>query len=125
MLKHTKNLLQDKLYIIAIIITITIVCLSLIKMPSINVNIRNIDKAYHSIAYFALGFTWLFSYYKKPEKKYLIVFCCIIFGIIIEVLQSKLTNYRSGDYKDAIANSCGVLLALLIFNLFSKKKQIN
>lgn len=125
MLKHIKNLLKDKLYIIAIIITLTIACLSLIKMPSTNVNVVNIDKAYHSVAYFALGITWLFSYYKKPEKKYLIVICCIIFGIIIEITQSVLTNYRSGDYKDAIANSCGVLLALLIFSLFSKKKYIN
>ncbi|WP_231962724.1 VanZ family protein [Polaribacter sp. KT25b] len=94
-------------------------------MPSSDVKIANIDKAYHSIAYFTLGITWLFSYYKKPEKKYLIVICCIIFGIIIEVMQGKLTSYRSGDYLDAIANSCGILLALLIFNVFSKKKYIN
>ncbi|WP_339662074.1 VanZ family protein [uncultured Polaribacter sp.] len=94
-------------------------------MPSTTVKIINIDKVYHSIAYFTLGVIWLFSYYKKPEKKYLIVICCIIFGIIIEIIQNKLTTYRSGDYLDVIANSCGIFLALLIFNLFSKKKKIN
>jgi VanZ family protein len=95
-------------------------------MPSNDLlKIKNIDKAYHSIAYFALGITWLFTYYKKPEKKYLIVICCIIFGMIIEILQYTLTDYRSGDYLDVIANSCAVLLSLLIFNFFSKKKPIN
>ncbi|MDP5106531.1 MAG: VanZ family protein [Polaribacter sp.] len=94
-------------------------------MPSYTTKITNIDKVYHTIAYFTLGVTWLFSYYKKPEKKYLIVICCIIFGIIIEVIQSKLTSYRSGDYLDVIANSFAIFLALLIFNLFSKKKKIN
>ena len=121
MLKRIKNLLKGSIFIIALIISITIVFLSLLQLPSSKINIINIDKAYHSIAYFALGITWLFAYYKKPEKKYFIVICCIIFGIIIEVLQNSLTSYRTGDYVDAIANSCGVLLALLIFNLFVKK----
>ena len=121
MLKRITNLLKGSIFIIALIISITIVFLSLLQLPSSKINIINIDKAYHSIAYFALGITWLFAYYKKPEKKYFIVICCIIFGIIIEVLQSRLTSYRTGDYVDAIANSCGVLLALLIFNLFVKK----
>ena len=121
MLKRIKNLLKGSIFIIALIISITIVFLSLLQLPSSKIDIINIDKAYHSIAYFALGITWLFAYYKKPEKKYFIVICCIIFGIIIEVLQSSLTSYRTGDYVDAIANSCGVLLALLIFNLFVKK----
>jgi VanZ family protein len=115
-------LLKGNIYVIALIISISIVCLSLLKLPSAKIKVVNIDKAYHSIAYFVLGITWLSTYYKKPEKKYLIVICCIIFGIIIEVLQSMLTSYRTGDYVDAIANSCGVLLALFIFNLFSKKK---
>ncbi len=122
MLKRITNLLKGSIFIIALIISITIVFLSLLQLPSSKINIINIDKAYHSIAYFALGITWLFAYYKKPEKKYFIVICCIIFGIIIEVLQSRLTSYRTGDYVDAIANSCGVLLALFIFNLFVKKK---
>ena len=122
MLKRITNLLKGSIFIIALIISITIVFLSLLQLPSSKINIINIDKAYHSIAYFALGITWLFAYYKKPEKKYFIVICCIIFGIIIEVLQSSLTSYRTGDYVDAIANSCGVLLALFIFNLFVKKK---
>jgi VanZ family protein len=90
-------------------------------MPNTQIKVTHIDKVYHCIAYFTLTISWLLAYYKKPKKKYLIVICCIIFGIIIELLQSKLTNYRTGDYLDVLANSLGVLLALMIFNLISKK----
>lgn len=121
MLKHIKTLLKDNSFKIAIIITIAIVCLSLIRMPKVPFTFSNVDKVYHIIAYFTLSMSWLFSYYKQPQKKYLIIIGCILFGIIIEVLQSTLTVYRTGDYLDVIANSTGVLLALLIFNLISKK----
>ena len=125
MLKRIKVLLLDNLLVVAIVTTIAIICLSLLKVPSTGININNIDKAYHSVAYFVLALTWLLSFYKKPSKKYIIVVCCILFGIIIEVLQSTLTIYRTGDYKDVLANSLGVLLALFIFNIFFKKKYIN
>ena len=125
MLKHIKNLLKDNSFIIASVITAIILCLSLLKLPKTDINITNIDKVYHSMAYFTLAIAWLIVYYKKPSKKYLIVICCIIFGIVIELLQDKITIYRTGDYYDILANSSGVLVALLIFNLISKKKQIN
>ncbi|XGA85186.1 VanZ family protein [Polaribacter sejongensis] len=47
------------------------------------------------------------------------------FGIIIEVLQQTLTTYRTGDYKDAIANTVGILLGFIIFNLILKKITVN
>ena len=90
-------------------------------MPSTGISFAHIDKGYHSLAYFVLTLSWLFTFYKKPAKRYLIVFCCIILGIIIEVLQHALTIYRTGDYLDVIANSIGALLALFVFNLFFKK----
>jgi VanZ family protein len=125
MLKRIKTLFLDNLLVVAIVITITIICSSLLKIPNTGIKVNNIDKAYHSFAYFVLALTWLLSFYKKPNKKYIIVLCCILFGIIIEVLQSTLTIYRKGDYKDVLANSLGVLLALVIFNVFLKKNYIN
>ena len=94
-------------------------------MPNTNIKVANIDKLYHSFAYFTLTITWLLAFYKRQEKKIVIVISCIIFGIIIEILQTTLTVYRTGDYYDVIANSLGVLLALLIFNIFFKKNKIN
>ena len=124
MLKHIKNLLRDNLIVIAILITVGILCLSLIKMPNTNIKVAHIDKLYHSFAYFVLTITWLFAFYKRQEKKLVIIISCIIFGIIIEILQSTLTVYRTGDYYDILANSLGVLLALLIFNIFFKKIKL-
>ncbi|QXP65397.1 VanZ family protein [Polaribacter sp. R2A056_3_33] len=125
MLQRIKSLLKDNLFIIAIFITITIAYLSLRRMPKIETGINNVDKIYHLIAYFTLSVTWLFSFYRKPTLKYVIVICCIFFGIIIEVLQQTLTTYRTGDYKDAIANTVGILLGFIIFNQILKKITVN
>lgn len=122
MLKRIKILFKDNLILFSVAITIGILLLSLYRMPSTGINFTHIDKGYHSLAYFVLTLSWLFTFYKKPQKRYLIVFGCIILGIIIEVLQHALTIYRTGDYLDVIANSIGALLALFVFNLFLKKR---
>jgi VanZ family protein len=117
------SLLKDKTLLIAIFVTISILYLSLIKMPKHTVTISHLDKWQHGIAYFTLTFFWLFTFYKK-KKKYPVVFCCILFGIIIEVLQYTITNYRTGDYLDVIANSGGVLFGSLVFNQVFKKNRL-
>lgn len=53
------------------------------------------------------------------------MFFSLFFGIGIEVLQSRLTATRNGDFFDVLANFSGALLAL-IFVLVAKqirKKQ--
>jgi VanZ family protein len=115
-----KALLKGNIYIIAIIVTLSILYLSLVKMPSYGVGIAHLDKLQHCFAYFILSSSWLLVFYKK-NKNQLIVGCCILFGIIIEVLQYKITDYRTGDYLDVIANSTGVFLGLLILNQVNKK----
>lgn len=125
MLKRIKALLLNNLIIVATIVTVGILCLSLIKLSGVpSMEVKNIDKVYHSLAYFVLTISWLLTFYKKPEKKYIIVLSCIIFGIIIEGLQMVLTVYRTGDLLDVIANTTGAILALLVFNLFFKKNYI-
>jgi VanZ family protein len=118
-----KTLLRDKIFLVAIAITIGILYLSLVKIPKSNININHLDKLQHGFAYFILSISWLFTFYKK-NSRYLIVCCCILFGILIEILQNELTNYRTGDYLDGIANSMGVIIGLLIFNLISKKMRL-
>jgi VanZ family protein len=123
MLQHMKALLKGNIYIIAIIVTLSILYLSLVKMPSYGAGIAHLDKLQHCFAYFILSSSWLLVFYKK-NKKHLIVGCCILFGIIIEVLQNKITDYRTGDYLDIIANSTGVFLGLLILNQIGKKIEV-
>lgn len=124
MLKHIKTLFKDNFIVIPVSITVGIIYLSLIKTPKNMIEIAQIDKIYHSIAYFVLSITWLFAFQKTSQVKYIIVILCIILGIIIEVLQSTLTIYRTGDYLDVLANSMGVILALVVFNLFFRKNNI-
>jgi VanZ family protein len=123
MLKRIKNLLKDNRFIIAVFITVSILVLSLTKMPKYNIPISNLDKWQHTIAYFVLSISWLFAFYKK-DRKQLIIFSCILFGIVIEVLQYAITNYRIGDYADVIANCTGILLGLFIFNQIIKKNEV-
>ena len=126
MLKHIKNLLKGSIFLITICITIGIVYLSLVYVPQIPMPIKNSDKYQHMFAYFMLTICWLFSFQKKtPNRKYTIVFACIVFGIIIEALQATLTKYRTGEYLDILANTIGVLLALMVFNHILKKKRVN
>jgi VanZ family protein len=119
--KLIKSLFKDNFFVIAIGITISIAYLSLMKMPKVEVNIGNIDKFYHSLAYFTLSFCWLFSFYKKPKLKNIIVISCIIYGIIIEVLQDTVTLYRTGDFRDVLANTVGIVLGLFVYNQILKK----
>ena len=123
MQQHMKPWLKDKIFIVAFLVTFAILYLSLKKMPNSDINISHLDKVQHSIAYFILSISWLFAFAKK-RNKITIVAACILFGILIEILQQTVTNYRTGDYLDVIANSVGVLLGLLLFNQFSRKKNV-
>lgn len=125
MQKRIKSLLKDNFFIIPIGITVSIAYLSLIKASKIEVSFGNSDKVFHLIAYFTLTICWLFSFYDKPSLKYIIVIFCILFGIIIEITQQSLTSYRTGDYKDVLANTIGIILGLLIFNQLLKKNNVN
>ena len=115
--------LKGKMFLIAIIVTLSLILLSLVKIPAHNLGVSHLDKWQHCFAYFVLSISWLTVFYKK-KKKLLTVVCCILLGIIIEILQNKLTSYRTGDYHDVIANSLGVLLGLFAFNKIGTKIEV-
>ena len=124
MLKLIKTLFKDKIIFIAIGITLGITYLSLMRLNFAPSKLSHVDKIYHSIAYFILGLTWLLSFPKSLEKKYIkyaIVISCIIYGIVIEVLQGTLTAYRTASLLDVIANTIGVLVAMVLFKSIYKK----
>ena len=128
MLKPIKSLLEDNVIYIAIFFTISITIGSLVKSDFIVVESISVsDKAYHLIAYFLLMLSWLYVFCKKEtlqrNVKYIIL-GCIIFGIIIEILQGVITSYRTASYLDIVANTIGVLLAVVIFHVFEKKISV-
>ena len=124
MRKLIKTLLKDKIIFVAIGVAIVIGHLSLRKINFAPIQLSHTDKVYHVIAYFTLALTWLLSFpvsRKKNTVKYVIAFGCVIYGIIIEVLQTTLTTYRTASLLDVVANAVGVFVALIIFKSIYKK----
>lgn len=118
-----KSLLKDniKIIVIAILITVSIAILSLIKIGPQPIQINNLDKYEHAFAYFILSFIWLLAFRKTKINKLVVVFCCFFYGIIIETLQVTATSYRTGDVLDVVANTTGILIAYIIYFLFLRK----
>ena len=128
MLKHIKVLLEDNAMLIAIFFTISITIGSLVKSDVIAVEIVSIsDKTIHFIAYFFLMLSWLYVFFKKKSfsknVKYIFI-GCIVFGIIIEILQGVTTTYRTLSFLDVAANTLGVLFASTVFHFFEKKIRL-
>jgi VanZ family protein len=125
MLKHIKVLLEDNAILIAIFFTISITIGSLVKSDVIAIEIVSIsDKTIHFIAYFFLMLSWLYVFFKKKSfsKNVKFIFIgCIVFGIIIEILQGVTTTYRTLSFLDVAANTLGVLFASTVFHFFEKK----
>ncbi len=123
---HIKTLLKDNSLYISIAITILITLLSLVKMePKLIVEVSNLDKIQHTFAYMILTISWLVSRdVKFNATPYLVVLLgCLVFGIIIEVLQGRLTTYRSASLLDVVANSLGIALGFIVFKAFKRKKE--
>ena len=123
MLKLIKNLLKDNILLIAILITVGIAILSLIKIGTQPIKINNLDKYEHALAYFVLSFLWLLALKRTKIKSFLVVVFCFFYGIIIEALQVTTTTYRSGDIWDVVANTTGILIAYIVFILFFRKNE--
>ena len=120
-----KKLLERNALFIAILITVLIAIISLISLKGVHLlKTQNSDKYGHFLTYFILGLSWL-NAIKNPLHKnfinYIIIFLIICYGIILEVLQDVLTTYRQADLLDIIANSAGVIFALILYNLMKKK----
>ena len=124
-INHT--LKANIMLLISITLTLFILFLSLIRVDDLpDLKVKEMDKYYHSFAYFTLTFSWL-SFFQIKNKTlnkkflFLIIIALTIFGIVIEVLQRYLTNYRLFDYQDMIANTIGVLIASSLFLGIRKK----
>ena len=127
MLQRIKVLLLDNAIYFALLITIAIAFLSLLKLSIPDVSIPSSDKLGHIIAYFFLTVSWLYVFVQKQEFSRFAIYSivgCFIYGIVIEVLQTTITSYRTASYLDILANSTGIILAVLTFHLFEKKIRL-
>ncbi len=111
-----------------------ITLLSLINTTRINPDdlrlIPHFDKIVHFLMYLTLGFVFMFEYYihhhKTISKISKILILPLIYGGLMELLQLLITSYRSGDWWDMLANSCGIFTAFFFVkalrnNIFLRK----
>jgi VanZ family protein len=125
MLRDIKKLLERNALTLAILATIFIGILSLSAVPKLNIGlgIKSGDKYLHFIAYFGLSSIWYFALKDKIQKRlynFFVPLALIFYGIILEGLQSGITTYRTGDIYDALANTVGVIVSLVVFKRIIK-----
>lgn len=130
LLKIIRKLLVVRLILaISLLYTGAITWLSLAKLGKISIGTFNpTDKMLHSGAYLFLCLLWniYFHFRTKNEDGFFSILTwvgvgCLIFGMLIEVLQGTLTSYRDPDWWDILANSVGVILGSLFFILIRKR----
>jgi VanZ family protein len=115
-----KHLYKDNALTFAIVITISITYLSLSKVSSIIpvLEIKNGDKYQHLLAYFGMMMSWLFVSQKLNTKRISRLWAVMgvfLFGVLMEVLQQRLTTYRQADLYDVFANLSGIIIAYIVF----------
>lgn len=106
-------------YPVSLLLLCTILYLSLFK-PSDNDSLKlfaGIDKVAHFVMYAGLSCVLWFEHYRSHDRiRYIRIFIMsfivpIFFSGVMELLQSGLTTYRSGDFYDFIFNVTGVVFA--------------
>lgn len=126
-----KTLLERKfLAILALLYTglITWASLARIIINPINFNIKGSDKIAHFLAYFIFTLVWfMFWFFSKKSttkfSKHLVKasVICFCYGLLMEVLQGLLTTYRSSEWFDVLANTSGIIFAVIILKLIENK----
>jgi VanZ family protein len=108
--------------IFSILIALIIMYLSLANAHTFDkapfIDIPNIDKAVHFCMYFGLMLVIILenkNSIKSNGHLFLLGLIPLSFGILMEILQATLTVTRSGSFFDALANSAGILVSILLW----------
>lgn len=131
------SLARKLLLLAAIVYTLAIAVGSLIPpVGLLDQPFRFMDKLLHLGAYFGLTLLWVACWVywrwrffgttvRQSVKKIMLVIAIAAscYGIIIEVLQGTMTSYRTLDHWDVLANTTGVILAILLCSLFINKLE--
>jgi VanZ family protein len=116
---------RNYFFYIALFFTIAIAVGSLISLKSgLGIGVQVSDKILHAGSYFLLTTSWLLAYGVKSgplKSTMLIALAVFIYGIIIEILQGALTDYRQADLYDVFANFSGIAVGTIFFVLVLKK----
>ena len=103
-----------------LVVAIWIVCM--IPIPETPLDeINLIDKWTHFVMYGVLTIPIWWEYLRRHENAKRTsrlwiggVLCPVVMGVLVELAQAYLTTCRSGDWVDALCNSMGVLLGVIV-----------
>ncbi len=90
-------------------------------------SIFELDKLIHLTLYFVLFILWSLAIGEQSfekKKKISLLLSVIIFGIIIEVLQSSMSLGRHYDIEDIIANTIGSIIGVLLMPFVYNKMPL-
>ena len=105
--------------------TLVITTLSLVQLDDIpKLNSGFDDKIAHFLCYAILCLMWFLSFYSFKIKRSLFAASAfsILFGLIIEIIQSQATVHRTAEVLDFLANTMGALAMTIL--IYLKKKVI-
>jgi VanZ family protein len=71
------------------------------------------DKIAHFIVFLSLS-AWFSLIVEHRKSLWLVLIGLIAYGLLLELLQG-LTTYRTGDFRDALANSLGVVSGIVFY----------
>jgi VanZ family protein len=114
-LPNSEMTLINKKYLLASLvwlITIFVLCtMRSSNTPKIHL-FPHADKVVHAGIYFVLSFLLMRAF--QRSHKWLILIFCIAYGLFIEWYQGTHTQDRSMDVWDAVANSVGALIGIVL-----------
>ena len=117
-----KKLLGPKnLLLLAVTFTILITIAFLLPGRSVPPTRLPIDKVVHIAMNAGLAILWLLVVFKRKQNRlpitwfFTILIACVLYGIVIEVIQEHFIPLRHGDVWDLLANSAGIALGAILF----------
>lgn len=126
---------------IAPLYTAFIVYMSLGDNSMPHIEVTHIDKVYHATAYFVMFLLWYLFFNKKAVVQHSFQFknclaqfvlwdriavtrsaaASLMIGALLELGQGYFSENRTMDVLDMIANSSGIILAILFLWIWSQK----
>ena len=113
--------------ILSILVALIILYLSLANSETFKkvplIDIPNFDKVIHFLMYFGLMSVIIFENrrtIKSNKQLFLVALIPLFYGILMELLQSALTSTRSCSFFDAVFNSIGIVVSILLWLRFKQ-----
>lgn len=85
-------------------------------------DITYFDKIVHCSLFFVLTFLVLLDTRRKEEWRYRVIISIFAYGILVEIFQGVFLPYRSASVWDILADTTGLIIGTLAFNLYKNSR---